>query len=208
MTYYPINLNLTGRRCVVVGGGAVAGRKARTLLNCGAQVLLIAPEADAGMQSLAGGDAVEWIVEKYNARYLGGAFLVIAATDDAEVNAAVTRDAQARELLVCRVDAPDDGNFISPATVARGDLLLTVSTSGENPTLAAVLAERLQEEFGDEWAVWTKLCGALRPDLQALPSGEAGRRAAVRRILDDAQIGALVRSGNLTEAEAMARQCL
>ncbi|MDQ2688247.1 MAG: bifunctional precorrin-2 dehydrogenase/sirohydrochlorin ferrochelatase, partial [Armatimonadota bacterium] len=96
-------------------------------------------------------------------------------------------DAQERNLLVCCADGFADGNFTTPAQVTRGDLTLTVSTNGSSPTLAAVLRERLEDQFGPNWIAFTALLGRLRPRLQTL-ANETARRTAVRRLLDDAQI--------------------
>ena len=142
-----------------------------------------------------------------SAVHLNGAFLVFAATDQPEVNAAVARDAQERRLLVCRADEPAGGNFTSPASVTRGDLVLTVSTSGNSPTLAAVLRRRLEAQFGPEWGALTALLGDLRPQVQAA-GGEGARRAAVERVMDDPAVWERLRGGNLLEAEARARECL
>ena len=118
-------------------------------------------------------------------------FLAIAATDLRDVNAAVVRDAEERNILVCAADSFAEGNFVSPSTVVRGDLMLTVSTSGQSPTLASVLRERLSDEFGEEWAGYTALFGALRPELKARGATEAARKELARRLLDDPWILAL-----------------
>ena len=119
----------------------------------------------------------------------------------------VARDAQARDLLVCRADEPDGGNFTSPATVTRGDLTLTISTAGGSPTLAAVLRRRLEEQFGPEWGDLTALLGGLRAQVQTA-GDEKARRAAVERVIDDPAVQNHLRAGNLLEAEARARECL
>ena len=207
MKRYPIHLDLQGRRCVVVGAGAVAERKVAALRECGAVVRLVAPQATPELQRLAEDGELTWMRSVYHEAHLDGAFVVIAATDLAEVNEAVARDAQARNLLVCRADEPAGGNFTSPASVTRGDLALTVSTGGNSPTLAAVVRRRLEAQFGPEWVALTALLGGLRPDIQRA-GDEASRRAAVARVIDDPALWERLRGGNLLEAEARARECL
>ncbi|MEO7715787.1 MAG: bifunctional precorrin-2 dehydrogenase/sirohydrochlorin ferrochelatase [Capsulimonas sp.] len=208
MKFYPIQVDLSGKRCVVVGGGAVAERKVAALREYGVMVCVVAPEVTEELRALAETSSVTWMESVYQPEHLDGAFLVIAATDNREVNAAVVRDAQERNTLVCAADRFADGNFVSPSTVVRGDLMLTVSTSGQSPTLAAVLRERLMDEFGEEWAGYAQLFGALRQDLKAHGATEPMRKSMTRRVLDDPEIRALVCDGKLLEAEAQARQCL
>ncbi len=207
MDLYPIHLNLQNRRCLIVGGGIVAARKAAGLRAAGAEVLLVSPDATPALQAMAQAGEIKWRRELYGTGQLDGVFLVMACTDDRAVNAAVTHEANERNLLVLCADDPDAGSFVSPATVRRGDLLLTVSASGAGPTLAAVLRERLEAEFGPEWAEMVEIMGELREIVKTNPD-EAGRKAAVRRVLDDAQTHELLRAGRRLEAETRIRQCL
>jgi len=207
MDLYPIHLNLQGRRCLVVGGGAVAARKVAGLRATGAEVLLVAPEATPALQKMAKNSEIEWRRERYGTAHLDGVFLVLACTDNREVNAAVTREASERNILVLCADDPGAGSFVSPATVRRGELVLTVSTGGAGPTLAAVVRERLEAEFGPEWADMVEMFGAMREIVKTNPD-EAGRRAAVKRVLDDAEVHELLAAGKRLEAETRIRQCL
>lgn len=211
MDLYPIHLNLQGRRCLVVGGGGVAARKVAGLRAAGADVLLVSPDAAPALQAMAGRGEIVWRREPYEVGggtgHLDGVFLVMACTDSREVNAAVTREAHERGLLALCADDPGAGSFVSPATVRRGDLLLTVSTGGAGPTFAAVLRERLEAEFGPEWAEMVGIIGGLREIVKTNPD-EAGRKAAVRRVLDDTQVLELLRTGRRWEAETRIRQCL
>ena len=207
MDLYPIHLNLQGRRCLLVGGGAVATRKAAGLRAAGANVLLVSPNATPALQEMAARGEIVWHQAVYGTGHLDGVFLVMACTDDRTVNADITREASKRNLLVLCADAPEAGSFVSPATVRRGGLLLTVSTGGAGPTLAAVLRERLETEFGPEWAEMVEIIGAMREVVKTNP-GEAARKAAVRRVLDDALVRDLLRAGQRLEAETRIRQCL
>ncbi len=195
---------------MVVGGGKVAERKIKSLLAHGALVRVVSPDATDALQALAEDGRIDWRRERYPAGGTGAhgdVFLTMACTDDRAVNAAVTRDAQARQGLALCADDPDAGNFASLAQITRGDLSLTVSTGGGSPTLAAVLRERLEAEFGPEWSELTALIGRHRNTLKAIRS-EAERKAAVRRVLDDPEVHALLLDGKHLEAEARIRQCL
>ena len=207
MDLYPIHLNLQGRRCLLVGGGAVAARKAAGLRAVGADILLVSPEAAPALQAMAQDHEIEWRREVYGTGHLDGVFLVMACTDNRAANAAVTCEALARNLLVLCADDPGAGSFVSPAVVRRGDLLLTVSTGGAGPTLAAVLRERLEAEFGPEWAEMAQIIGAMREIVKTNPA-EAGRKAAIRRVLDDAEVHDLLRAGKRLEAETRIQICL
>lgn len=207
---YPISVNLEGRVCLVVGGGKVAERKIGSLLANSAAVILVSPDATDLLQALAADGRIDWRREAYTAGgtgALGDVFLTMACTDSRAVNAAVTQDAQARQKLVLCADDPDAGNFISLAQITRGDFSLTVSTGGGSPTLAAVLRERLETEFGPEWAELTALLSRQRDQIKAIAS-EAERKAAVRRVLDNLKVHALLLDGRQLEAEAQIRKCL
>ncbi|MEW6429497.1 MAG: bifunctional precorrin-2 dehydrogenase/sirohydrochlorin ferrochelatase [Thermodesulfobacteriota bacterium] len=161
--YYPVCLDLGGRRCVVVGGGRVAERKIEGLLECGGRVTVISPELSDHLRALAAAGTVAWLARPYRRGDLAGAFLVIAATDDRPTQEQVQREAAAANLLLNVADVPMLCNFILPATVRRGDLSLTVSTGGRSPALAQEIRRRLEGEFGPEWGIYTALLGMLRP---------------------------------------------
>ena len=210
MSLYPISLNLQNRLCLVVGGGKVAERKIKSLLAAGASVRLVSPEATETLQQIAADGRIDWRREAYAADGTDardGVFLIMACTDNRAVNAEVTRNAQAQQLLVLCADDPEAGNFQSAAQITRGDLVLTVSTGGGSPTLAAVLRERLETEFGPEWAELVELIGKQREFVKTNPD-EAARKAAVRRVLDDGEVRQLLLAGKHLEAEARIQECL
>lgn len=207
MMLYPIQLNVRGRQCVVVGAGGVAARKAASLAECGANVTLVAPEANASARGMAQSGQVSLVEGAYRAEHLDGAWVVFAATDNAGVNAQVTRDAQARGILVSDAGAPETGDFLSPSVVRRGELMLTASTGGGSPTLAAVVRESLETVFGTEWGPLTAIVSSLRGEVQQAGNEDA-RRRAVRRVIEDEQVRELIGQGKLLEAEARARECL
>ncbi len=145
---YPIFLDLSGRRCVVVGGGEVANRKARKLLQARARVVVISPEIGAELESVA----VEVHRRPYREGDLEGAYLAFAATNSREVNAAVAREGKERGVPVNVADKPSEGDFALPSTLRRGRLQVAVSTGGASPTLARRIRGELEEAFGPEWA--------------------------------------------------------
>jgi len=145
---YPIFLDLSGRRCVVVGGGAVAMRKARKLLQAGAEVVVVSPAVLSELESIG----AEIRYRPYEAGDLEGADLAFTATDSREVNAAVAREARERGVLVNAADKPSEGDFAVPSTLRRGRLQVAVSTGGASPTLARRIRKELEASFGPEWA--------------------------------------------------------
>ncbi|HEU4495254.1 MAG TPA: bifunctional precorrin-2 dehydrogenase/sirohydrochlorin ferrochelatase [Rubrobacteraceae bacterium] len=145
---YPIFMDLSGRRCVVVGGGEVANRKARKLLQARAEVVVISPEVRPELESVA----VEVYRRPYERGDLKGACLAFAATDAREVNAAVAREAKERGVPVNVADRPQEGDFALPSTLRRGRLQVAVSTGGASPALARDIRCELEKIFGPEWA--------------------------------------------------------
>ncbi|MGD0385323.1 MAG: bifunctional precorrin-2 dehydrogenase/sirohydrochlorin ferrochelatase [Solirubrobacteraceae bacterium] len=150
--FYIACLRLDGRRCLVVGGGDVALEKVEGLLTCGAAVTLVAPAAHEELVALAGEGSITWEQRRYEAGDLEGSFLVIAATDDSEVNIAVHEDAEARAMLVNVVDVPPLCNFILPAIVRSGPLAIAISTAGASPALAKRMKREIAAQFGEDYA--------------------------------------------------------
>jgi siroheme synthase-like protein len=150
--FYIACLRLSGRRCLVVGGGEVGLEKVEGLLACGGAVTLVAPAAHEELARLADEGSIAWERREYLAADLEGSFLVIAATDDSEVNIAVHEDADARAMLVNVVDVPPLCNFILPAIVRSGPLAIAISTAGASPALAKRMKREIAEQFGEHYA--------------------------------------------------------
>ena len=151
--FYIACLKLTGRRCVVVGGGEVGLEKVEGLLACDGQVTLIAPRAEEPLREYAREGSIHWQRRKYGGPAdLEGAFLVIAATDDSEVNIAVFEDAERRAMLVNVVDVPPLCNFILPAIVRTGPLAIAISTAGASPALAKRIKREVAHTYGEHYA--------------------------------------------------------
>jgi siroheme synthase-like protein len=151
--FYIACLRLSGRRCVVVGGGEVALEKVEGLLACDGEVALIAPRVLPALEEYAREGSIRWEQRDYGgAADLEGAFLVIAATDETDVNVAVFEDAEARAMLVNVVDVPPLCNFILPAIVRVNPLAIAISTAGASPALAKRMKREIEAHFGEPYA--------------------------------------------------------
>ncbi len=145
-------LRLSGRRCVVVGGGEVGLEKVEGLLACGGEVTLVAPEAVPELERLAAEGSIAWERRRYEPGDLEGTFIAIAATSQTEVNIAVYEDAERRAMLVNVVDVPPLCNFILPAIVRQGSMAIAISTQGASPALAKRMKREISEQFGPAYA--------------------------------------------------------
>jgi precorrin-2 dehydrogenase / sirohydrochlorin ferrochelatase len=161
--FYIACLKLTGRRCVVVGGGEIGLEKVEGLLACDGQVTLIAPDAEEALQEYAREGSIRWERREYaGPEDLEGVFMVIAATDDTDVNIAVYDDAERRAMLVNVVDVPPLCNFILPAIVRTGPLAIAISTAGASPALAKRIKRQIAEEYGEPYARLAVLLNEVR----------------------------------------------
>jgi precorrin-2 dehydrogenase / sirohydrochlorin ferrochelatase len=161
--FYMACLRLTGRRCLVVGGGEVALEKVEGLLVSDARVDVVSPELRAPLEELAAEGSIGWAKRQYGGDAdLDGAFLVIAATDDTAVNIRVFEDAERRAMLVNVVDVPPLCNFILPAVVRTGPLAIAVSTAGASPALAKRIKRQIAEEYGEPYARLAVLLNEVR----------------------------------------------
>lgn len=179
---YPIVLDLGGRTAVVVGGGKVALRKARALADAGAEVRVVAPEF---ARQFPDDERLECVAAAYDAQHLDGAAVVIAATDDEAVNAQVAADARAAGVLVNVVDRPALCDFLVPAQMVRGDLLIAVSTGGAAPSLSRRLRERLETEFGPEYETLLAALRQVRDRVKSQGLPPAVRRRIFERLTED-----------------------
>lgn len=179
--YYPIFLNIQDKKCVVVGGGNVAWRKVCSLKDAGAKVTVMSPEFCPELEKEA---EVELIRQKYDAGVLRGAVVVVASTDDGEVNKKVYYDAVERGILVNVVDRPEYCSFIVPSSVLRGDLCISISTGGASPSLARNIRQRLENQFGEEYDEFTSLLSEMRQKILSEIKDESLRRDILQRIAE------------------------
>ncbi|MDI6777389.1 MAG: bifunctional precorrin-2 dehydrogenase/sirohydrochlorin ferrochelatase [Syntrophales bacterium] len=162
MKYYPICLQVTDKKCIVVGGGEVAERKVKRLVECGARVVVVGKILTPFLKAMTGEGRIEHIDADYDEAYIHDAFLVIGATDRDEVNERICGEARERKILVNIVDDPARCDFILPSLFQRGDLLLAISTGGKSPALARKLREELEGHYGPEYATLLTILGKLR----------------------------------------------
>jgi precorrin-2 dehydrogenase / sirohydrochlorin ferrochelatase len=204
---FPVALELTGRRCVVIGGGPEAERKARSLLEAGAGVTVVAETTTAGLAGLARRGDLTHLRRPYRRGDLDGAFLVMAATDDPATTAAVFAEAETGRVLCNSVDDTAHCHFAVPSIVRRGELVLAISTGGRAPALAKRLRRRLTAAIGWEYAALVDILGDVRAEtLPRRPPdfGEWARRWAELLDGEDELIG-LVAEGRLDELRARLR---
>ncbi len=206
--YYPMFTDVEGRTCVVVGGGPVAQERARRLVEHGARVRLVAPDATPTLESMvAHAEITEFRQREYRASDLEGCTLAIAATNSRDVNRAVGRDARERGVPCNVADDPSRGDFIVPALVRRGDLAFAVTTGGAAPAVSAHVRARLEDVFGPEWEALLDILGRLRDETRALHPDPSVRASRIRAVLGSDVLELLAR-GRSGEAEDRVRGML
>jgi precorrin-2 dehydrogenase/sirohydrochlorin ferrochelatase len=200
--FFPMLVNLHARRCVVVGAGKVAAEKINGLLLHGAQVTVISPRAVEQIRMLSRSGALIWRRRCFSAEDIGGALLVVAATNSPATNESVFRACQAQGILCNAVDEPEHCDFFYPAVVRRGPLQIAISTGGRSPALAARLRRELERQFGPEWSAWVEHVGELRRELLAgkMPDGE--RRRRLQRMVSPAAFRAFAQASARKKAKA------
>jgi len=202
--YFHICLALAGRRCLVVGGGKVAARKAASLARAGAHVSVVSPAFCPEFSEL---DGVELLERHFQDGDPDGATLVVAATDDEELNRQIARAAHKHGALVNVVDAPDLCDFFVPATVVRGDLVVAISTSGKAPALAKRLRVELEDLLPPGYAEFVELLGELRSEVMA-GVHDGSRRAEVFHELASRQTWELFTAEGPEAVRALARRLI
>jgi siroheme synthase-like protein len=160
--FYIACLKLRGRRCLVVGGGDIGLEKVEGLLACDGDVVLVAPEAGPELEALAAEGSIRWERRSYEPADLEGTFMVIACTDDTDVNIGIYEDAERRAMLVNVVDVPPLCNFILPAILRTGPLAIAISTAGASPALAKRMKREIGEQFGEEYATLAVMLNDVR----------------------------------------------
>ena len=184
MRYYPIHLDIKNRNCLVVGGGAVGTRKVNTLLECSARVSVVSPEPSQQLTKMAAAGSIVLKQRAYRSADLKDTFLVIGATDDENLNQQISSDAALSNILCNIADRPEACNFILPSIVRRGDLVITISTSGQSPALAKKLRQNLEIQFGQEYAQFLLLMGAIRKKLLSQTHEPEAHKSLFNKLID------------------------
>ncbi|MBR0089884.1 MAG: bifunctional precorrin-2 dehydrogenase/sirohydrochlorin ferrochelatase [Clostridia bacterium] len=176
---YPIMLNINNKKCVVVGGGAVALRKANKLRECGGNVVVISPEFADGFEGFT------TVKKEYDRRDLEGAFVVTAATNDKELNRQITADARKMKILAYAVDDAEVSDFILPASKTVGDITVAASTNGKYP----YLAKRIRDEISDNIAIYNSILPYLAKERKKiLASDTADKKGELKSLITDESI--------------------
>ena len=208
MAKYPIFLELAGRRVVVIGGGAIAVRKARALLDANARLVVVAERINDVLTNLCTGTGAELIRSKYSKDYIAGAVLVIAATNKSGLNRQIYKDCQELEILCNVVDQPELCDFYVPAVVKRGDLQIAIGTEGDCPAYAGHIRKKLEEVFTEKHGEFLAELQMLRQRITEDVSNPSDRKALLGELVDDASFEYFAENGSAAwrdRAEKMIR---
>jgi siroheme synthase-like protein len=182
VSLFPLFLKLDGKRCLVVGAGLIGLEKVESLLRCGASIRVVAPLAVARVQELSSGGEIEWLARRYEPADVTGCDLVIAATNDREVNRAIFEEASRRSILCNTADDPPLCDFFFASIVQRGELQIAISTAGQSPALAQRLRREIDAQLPEDLGPWLDELGKLRREvLEAMPAG-AERKALLHEL--------------------------
>lgn len=192
--YYPINLALENKKCVVIGAGKVAQRKVKRLLESGAKVWVISPEITPALKALAKKKKIIFKDKRVILKDLNGAYLIIAATADRRINSAVASYCRKKGILINVVDSPKECNFILPAIIRRGALTISISTEGISPALSRKIRQDLGQRFGGEYAKILRIMKKIRPQALKKIKNSQSRKAFFKKALQPEAFDLLRRS--------------
>jgi len=205
--YFPIFLDLHGRPCLVVGAGAIATGKARQLLNYGAVLTIVAPQATEEVREWARSGRVNYHAREFRESDLDGQKLVIGSTDSPDVNRAVYEAADRRGIMANIVDVPELCSFVYGSLVERGDLQIAISTSGRSPSFASHLRKQLEAQFGEEYGTYLDILGQCREIAKKRFPDMEQRKAVLDRVMR-LDLLELIREGKREEASREALECV
>lgn len=201
--YYPLFLDIRNRKCLVVGGGSVGTRKTETLVRCGAEVTVISRVFSKGFSGIGDDKKNPMLVCKdYEPSDLEGVFLVFAATSDRDLNERIRLDAEKQGKLYSIADDPNRSCFIAPSVVARGDLTIAVSTSGQSPALAKKLRQNLETLYGPEYADFLRIMGSFRKRILEKGHDPETHKDLFRQVIDR-DVPSMIREGRNNDVRAV-----
>ncbi|WP_439825604.1 siroheme synthase CysG [Aeromonas caviae] len=204
MDYLPIFCRLDNKPVLLVGGGEVAQRKARLLLDAGAQLTVVAPELDPELAELAANGSIEWLAGEFAPAQLAGKWLVVAATDRREVNALVYQSANQARIFANVVDDPKRSSFIMPSIIDRSPLMVAISSGGKAPVLARLLREKLEAMLPQHLGAVAAFAGSLRDRVKARFATMGERRRFWERLLGADRLGQALARGDRASAHQLA----
>ncbi|AGM46098.1 siroheme synthase CysG [Aeromonas hydrophila] len=204
MDYLPIFCRLDNKPVLLVGGGEVAERKARLLLDAGAQLTVVAPELDPELAELAANGSIEWLAGEFAPQQLTGKWLVVAATDRREVNALVYQSANQARIFANVVDDPKRSSFIMPSIIDRSPLMVAISSGGKAPVLARLLREKLEAMLPQHLGAVAAFAGSLRDRVKARFASMGERRRFWERLLGADRLGQALARGDSASANQLA----
>ncbi|MFQ1779610.1 siroheme synthase CysG [Aeromonas veronii] len=204
MDYLPIFCRLDNKPVLLVGGGEVAERKARLLLDAGAQLTVVAPELDPELAELAANGSIEWLAGEFAPAQLAGKWLVVAATDRREVNALVYQSANQARIFANVVDDPKRSSFIMPSIIDRSPLMVAISSGGKAPVLARLLREKLEAMLPQHLGAVAAFAGSLRERVKARFASMGERRRFWERLLGADRLGQALARGDSASAHQLA----
>ena len=207
MGYLPIFLDVGDRTCVVIGGGEIAERKTRSLVEAGASVVIISPEATPGLAEMSRAGTIRHLARTYRHGDLAGAWLVFEATGDDATTLEVVAEARERRLPINVADVPELCTFIAPAVVQRGGLQVAISTGGASPALARKIRQELEEQFGLEYELTIDLLARARQWLR-LHEPDSGARARMLNALVHSDLVDSLKLKDFAAAAAIVRHVL
>ena len=197
MSYYPILIELEGKKVLVIGGGNVAQRKIETFLEFGASIDVVSRELTFRLKNLVESGEIHHLGNEYSEECLKDAFLIIIATNDKQLNHEISESARKKGLLINTVDQPSDCNFIVPSIVRKGDLLIAISTSGKSPALAKKIRKEIDSQFGSEYDSLLCLMGSLRREVLQRGLSQSENKRIFNEIINSDILDALAQNNRL-----------
>ena len=208
---YPINLDIEGKICIVLGGGHIALRKIKGLLNAKGEVIVIAPEVCEEIRRLVEGGYIEWRRQTYSSGCLSKGLIFIAATNDSEINQLAAEEASSKHMLVNIVNSdcksPTLNTFNVPSIIRKNNLMLTISTEGLSPALSRCIRQHLETQFNDNFARWLERLSAIRAEVKTLISDAEIREKFWREVMSSENFS-LAQNGEIDKAEVNIRNAL
>ncbi len=204
--YYPAFLAVTGRRCVIVGGGKIAERKALSLMRAGAEVTIISPEITTGLEGYRKKGLINHIRRHYRKGDLKSAFLAIAATDSEQTNRKIVADAEIYHVLLNVVDNPSLCNFIVPSVVIRDPLTIAVSTGGISPAMARTVRREIEAAYGTDFSKYLGFLREIRQRAIKEIRNSRKRKRFLKEIASEKMVSSLRQEGYLQTKKAVRRR--